>query len=87
MDAVVCAEDGVDGEFGAEGAEVAGAYDEGLRGDGDLRHGFEGGVLDGFEVGGGEDLTGAGLGFGVFGGGVVEVLFVFFVEDEAVLGC
>lgn len=53
---VVGAEDAVDGEFGAEGAEVAAGQDEGLRGEDD-REGFaERGLDDDFAAGGVEHL-------------------------------
>ena len=73
---VVGAEDGIDGEFGAKGAEVAAAGDEGLEGEDD-GHGFlEAGLADDLAPGDVEHLLFANLGFVVetalaVGGGVV----------------
>ena len=64
---VVCAEDGVDGKLGAEGAEVGAAGDEGLEGENDA-HGFlEGRLDDDFAPGRVEHLLLADLGFVVVG--------------------
>ncbi len=60
---VVGAQDGVDGEFGAKGAEVAAAGDEGLQGE-DNGHCFlEGGFADDFAASDVEHLLFADLGF------------------------
>ena len=60
---VVGAEDGVDGELGAKGAEVAAAGDEGLEGEDDGGGFLEGGLADDFAPGDVEHLLLANLGF------------------------
>ena len=49
---VVVAQDAVDAEFGAEGAEVACGGDEGLEGEHGGEDAFQGGLLDDFGTGG-----------------------------------
>jgi hypothetical protein len=75
---VVGAENAVDGELGAEGAEVGGAGDDCLGREAYEENVFEGGLLDDFAAGCVEDLLFADLGFGVaeFVGGVGGFLFV-----------
>lgn len=60
---VVCAEDAVDGEFAAKGAEVGAALDEGLRREDDWEGLAEGGFDDDFAAGGVEHLLLVDLGF------------------------
>ena len=64
---VVGAEDGVDGEFGAEGTEVVHGGHEGLEGEDDGHGFFEGRFLDDFAAGDVEHLLFADLGFAVVG--------------------
>ena len=64
---VVGAEDGVDGEFGAEGTEVVHRGHEGLEGEDDGHGFFEGGFLDDFAAGDVEHLLFADLGLAVVG--------------------
>lgn len=65
---VVGAQDGVDGQLGAEGAEVAAAGDERLHGEDD-GHGFlEAGLLDNLPARDVEHLLAANLGFAVKAG-------------------
>lgn len=67
---VVGAEDGVDGELGAEGAEVAACQDQGLRTQDHGESFFKAGLLDDFAAGGVEHLLLSNLGFVVMGGRV-----------------
>ena len=60
---VVGAQDGVDGELGAKGAEVAAAGDEGLEGEDDGHCLLEAGLLDNLPTGDVEHLLFANLGF------------------------
>ena len=60
---VVGAQDGVDGELGAKGAEVAAAGDEGLQGEDDGEGLLEAGLLDNFPARDVEHLLFANLGF------------------------
>ena len=60
---VVGAQDGVDGELGAKGAEVAAAGDEGLEGEDDGHGLLEAGLLDNLPAGDVEHLLFANLGF------------------------
>lgn len=60
---VVCAEDAVDGEFGAEGAEVSASLDERLRGQDDGEGFAEGGLDNDFTASRVEHLLFADLGF------------------------
>lgn len=69
---VVVAEDGVDGELGAKGAEVGGAGDEGGSGEDDAEHLAEAGLLNDFAAGNVDHLLLAHLDLAV-------------VEDAAVL--
>lgn len=73
---IVGAEDGVDRQFGAEGAEVAAAGDEGLEGEDHWQCFLEAGFADDFAAGDIEHLLFANLGFVVkatlaLAGGVV----------------
>lgn len=77
---VVGAEDGIDGELGAERAEVATCQDEGLRAEDDGHGFFEAGFLDDLAAGGVKHLLLPNLGLvvmvgGVFAGGAVADLF------------
>lgn len=60
---VVCAEDAVDGEFAAEGAEIGACLDEGLSGEDDGESLAEGGFDDDFAASGVEHLLFSDLGF------------------------
>lgn len=65
---VVGAQDGVDGQLGAKGAEVAAAGDEGLQGEDDGHGLLEAGLLDNLPAGNVEHLLFANLGFAVDAG-------------------
>ena len=60
---VVGAEDGVDGEFGAEGAKVAGTGYKGLRGEEDGEGASPRWLLDDFAAGGVQEGFGGEVGF------------------------
>lgn len=88
---VVGAEDGVDGELGAEGAEVAAAGDEGLQGEDDGHRLLEAGFADDLAAGDVEHLLLADLGFVVeaalaLAGGVVFDLGVWVAGRRARFG-
>ena len=65
---VVGAQDGIDGQLGAKGAEVAPAGDEGLQGEDDRHCILEAGLLDNLSTGDIEHLLFANLSFAVQAG-------------------